>query len=91
MSSASRRPGPSFAIYLRRKLRERGWEGDGEPDLDGDRRALRRAGYVDDAAFALTKARSLTGRGYGKRRLVQKLRVAGVDEARRRGRAGACR
>jgi SOS response regulatory protein OraA/RecX len=41
----------------------------------------RRRGYVDDAAYALSNAQSLAGRGYGKRRLIQKLRIAGVDEA----------
>ena len=29
-----------------------------------------RAGYVDDSAYALSKARSLTGRGYGARRVA---------------------
>jgi regulatory protein len=35
-------------------------------------------GYIDDAGFALSKARSLSGRGYGKARLVQSLKAAGV-------------
>ncbi len=67
--------------YLRRKVRERGWKGEREPDLDPIAERFAELGYIDDAAFALSKARSLAGRGYGKRRLVQKLRVAGVDEA----------
>ena len=37
-------------------------------------------GYIDDAGFALGKAQSLTARGYGKRRLAEKLRAAGVLE-----------
>ena len=37
-------------------------------------------GYVDDAAYALSKSRSLTGRGYGVRRVDQALRIAGVEE-----------
>ena len=41
-------------------------------------------GYVDDAAYALAKSRSLTGRGYGKRRLV-----AEVARRRRRRRRTA--
>ena len=67
-------------FYLARKLRERGWSGDREPDLAriADRFAER--GYVDDAAYALSKAQALTARGYGRRRVEQKLRVAGVDE-----------
>ena len=67
--------------YLRRKLRERGWKGDAEPDLAAIADKFASLGYVDDAAYALDKARSLSGRGYGKRRLVQKLRVAGVEDA----------
>jgi regulatory protein len=66
--------------YLRRKLRERGWKGDDEPDIEAIGEQFAALGYVDDAAYALGKARTLAGRGYGKRRLVQKLRVAGVEE-----------
>jgi regulatory protein len=66
--------------YLRRKLRERGWKGDCEADLTGIADEFARLGYVDDAAYALNQSRTLAGRGYGKRRLEQKLRVAGVAE-----------
>ena len=66
--------------YLNRKLRERGWDGAETADLDAvaDRFAAR--GYVDDAAFALTKSRSLTGRGYGERRVREALRIAGIGD-----------
>jgi regulatory protein len=67
--------------YLRRKLNERGWEGESEPDFEAIGERFAELGYVDDAAYALSKARSLAGRGYGKRRLVQKLRGAGVEES----------
>ena len=66
--------------YLGRKLRERGWGGDGEPDLDALSEQFAQLGYIDDAAYALGQSRSLSSRGYGKRRLNQKLRVAGVDD-----------
>jgi len=66
--------------YLTRKIRERGWDGAGEPDLAGLAERFADSGYVDDAAFALGKARSLSGRGYGKRRLVEQLRAAGIEE-----------
>ena len=66
--------------YLRRKLRERGWEGDSEPDLDGLAGKLVRLGYVDDRAYAVSKARSLTSRGYGERRVGQALAMAGIGE-----------
>ena len=66
--------------YLARKIRERGW--DGEPAVDLEQMADRFAelGYIDDAGYALGQSRSLSARGYGKQRLTQKLRVAGVEE-----------
>lgn len=67
--------------YLRRKLRERGWKGEREPDPDAIAERFASLGYVDDAAYALNKARSLSGRGYGKRRLDQKLWAAGVGDS----------
>jgi regulatory protein len=66
--------------YLKRKLRERGWDGSSEPDLDGLSDRLVRLGYVDDRAFAVSKARSLTSRGYGERRVGQALAMAGIGE-----------
>jgi regulatory protein len=66
--------------YLGRKLRERGWEGEREPDLEALADGFARQGYVDDASFAMNKAHALAARGYGKRRLVEKLRAAGVAE-----------
>ena len=69
-----------LCAYLRRKLRERGWDGDRQPDLEALVTRFAELGYVDDASFALTQARSLSARGYGKRRLTEKLRVAGVGE-----------
>jgi regulatory protein len=67
--------------YLERKLRERGWDGPQSPDVDGITERCADRGYVDDAAFALSKSRSLTSRGYGQRRVEQSLRSAGVEEA----------
>jgi regulatory protein len=66
--------------YLQRKLRERGWEGDKPADADRIVERFAAQGYVDDAAFALSKSRSLTARGYGKDRVVKALRVAGIEE-----------
>ena len=66
--------------YLKRKLRERGWEGAGEPDLDCLAAKLAGLGYVDDRAYAVSKARSLTSRGYGERRVGQALALAGIGE-----------
>ena len=66
--------------YLTRKLRERGWDGAGEPDLEALAGRLAELGYVDDAAYAMSKAQALTARGFGRRRLDDKLRQAGVGE-----------
>lgn len=70
-----------LAAYLVRKIRERGWNGQGEPPVEALVAKATRAGFVDDAAFALGKARSLTARGYGARRVGQALHAAGIDEA----------
>ena len=69
-----------LVTYLRRKLRERGWEGAREPSVDELAERLAGLGYVDDAAFALAKAGSLSSRGYGAGRVRQALRQAGVNE-----------
>ena len=67
--------------YLARKVRERGWGEKGDPDIEGLARRFSKLGYVDDAAYALAKSRALSSRGYGRRRLDQQLRLAGVDDA----------
>ena len=67
--------------YLARKLRERGWDGEGEPPVDTLVERCARLGYVDDVAFATARAESLSRRGYGARRVDTALKVAGIDEA----------
>jgi regulatory protein len=64
-----------------RKLRERGWSEESEPPLEELADRLVRLGYIDDRAFALSRARSLIGRGYGGRRVRQALALAGINEA----------
>ena len=66
--------------YLKRKIRERGWDGGGEPDVEAVTERLARLGYIDDAAYALSKAGTLTARGYGAARVRQSLRAAGIGE-----------
>ena len=66
--------------YLFRKIRERGWDGNREPDPAALADRLAEQGYVDDAGYAESKARSLTARGYGKRRVAEALRGAGINE-----------
>jgi regulatory protein len=67
--------------YLSRKLRERGWEEERSPDVEALTDRIAELGYIDDAAYALSKSRSFAGRGYGKRRLAEKLRQDGVADA----------
>ena len=69
-----------LAQYLLRKLREKGWEATQPPAIEPLVERLARLGYIDDAAFALAKARALGERGYGKRRVDQALRQAGVED-----------
>lgn len=69
-----------LAAYLARKLKERGWAGTAEPPVEALVAKAARMGFVDDAAFALSKARSLTARGYGERRVGQALHAAGIGE-----------
>ena len=70
-----------LGAYLKRKIRERGWAGQQPADLEAIANRFADLGYVDDRGYALAKSRALTGRGYGKRRVVDALRVAGIDEA----------
>lgn len=65
--------------YLARKLRERGWQGGSEPDLNGIVARFAEAGYVDDAAWAAARQSGLMQRGYGPRRVAQALSAAGID------------
>ena len=66
--------------YLKRKIRERGWEGSPAADVEAIAERFVAQGFIDDEADALSKSRSLTGLGYGERRVEQSLRAAGVDE-----------
>lgn len=66
--------------YLNRKLRERGWEGESDPDAAAVVARFVSAGYVDDEAWARSKSGSLLRRGYGMRRVTQALGAAGIAE-----------
>ena len=71
--------------YLKRKLRERGWEGEGDAGREPDLAALVgryvELGYVDDASWARARSGSLLQRGYGPRRVREALGEAGIAEA----------
>lgn len=67
-----------LADYLRRKIRERGWEGEpADPDALAERFA--ELGYVNDLVYAEAKAGAMTRRGLGARRVADALRHARVE------------
>lgn len=68
-----------LAAYLRRKLKERGWAGEGAPPVEAMVARFAERGYVNDGAFADARAQSLLRRGYGARRIVASLRASGID------------
>lgn len=75
--------------YLRRKLRERGWGGEGEPPVAEIVAKCIEQRFVDDEAYAASKADALLRRGYGARRISQALHHAGVSERIREQQAPA--
>ncbi len=60
-----------LADYLRRKIRERGWDG-APADVDALSERMAVLGYIDDRAFAEARARSLA------RRFDEALKPAGI-------------
>lgn len=74
-----------LVTYLKRKLIERGWGGAGAADPVGVADRLAELGYIDDAAYAAAKARTLGARGYGVRRVSSALYAAGIGEDDRVG------
>lgn len=75
--------------YLRRKLRERGWAEAGEPPVAEIVAKCVAQRFVDDEAYAASKADALLRRGYGARRISQALHHAGVSQAIREDHAPA--
>lgn len=80
--------------YLSRKLAQRGWSGEADAPVEKLVERLAGLGYVDDRAFAASRAASLASRGYGERRVREALAAAGIGdedaaEARERARETA--
>jgi regulatory protein len=75
--------GARLAIYLNRKIAERGWAGSAPPAIGELVGRLVRLGYVDDEGFAAARASALRRRGYGVRRIEAALRNAGIEPATR--------
>ena len=68
-----------LAAYLVRKVRERGGPADAAAIVAATVERVATLRYVDDAAYAASKAGALERRGYGARRIEQALRAAGVE------------
>lgn len=66
--------------YLSRKIRERGWSGEQAADVAALAQSIAARGYIDDRGYALAKSQALTARGYGRQRVLQRLRAAGIEE-----------
>ena len=66
-----------LADYLRRKVRERGWEG-AVADPQGVAERMAELGYVDDRAYAEAKAGAMARRGLGGRRIAGAFRQDGI-------------
>lgn len=67
-----------FERYLARKLRERGWAGEGEPPVARLAARFIDLGLIDDRAFAAARGRSAEAKGQGRARLRQRLAADGV-------------
>ncbi|MBS0479902.1 MAG: RecX family transcriptional regulator, partial [Proteobacteria bacterium] len=66
-----------LADYLKRKIRERGWDGEAaDPAAIAERFA--ELGYIDDRAYGEARANAMARRGLGERRVAGALRQAGV-------------
>ncbi len=67
-----------LAMYLVRKIRERGWEGEAaDPAAIAERFA--ELGYINDRLYAESKASAMARRGLGARRVTDTLRHAGIQ------------
>lgn len=66
--------------YLFQKIADRGWQSERPADIAALVADFSERGYVDDAAFAESRARSFVRRGYGGNRLRQELHAAGIDD-----------
>lgn len=66
--------------YLERKLGDRVWTPVEAPDVTGLVTRITALGYVDDRAYAASKQRDLTARGFGAGRVRGALSAAGVSK-----------
>jgi regulatory protein len=65
--------------YLTRKIRERGWAEEAGADPAALAGKLAGLGYIDDRAFAESRAAAMGRRGLGARRIAHALSYAGIE------------
>jgi regulatory protein len=71
-----------LTAYLQRKVKERGWsDTEKAPQIDDLTADFVRLGFIDDVAFAASRARALSQRGMGLRRVNDELRAKGISES----------
>lgn len=72
--------GARLERYLRRKLKERGWAEEREPDVAALAARFTELGYLDDAAYARMKGATMARRGLGAGRIRGALAADGIKE-----------
>lgn len=70
--------GGRLSAYLKRKIRERGWDDETPPDVAALVEAMVGHGYIDDAGFALARGTGMMRRGFGARRIAETLNRDGI-------------
>ncbi len=68
-----------LAAYLTRKVRERGWQDEVPPGILSIVERMAELRYVDDEAFAQSKAAALKRKGLGSYRIITSLTHAGIN------------
>jgi regulatory protein len=71
--------GGRLADYLKRKIRERGWEDEVAADVPAVVERMVGRGYIDDAGFAQARGAGMMRRGFGARRIAQTLTRDGIE------------
>ena len=72
--------GARLERYLSRKLKERGWAEEWEPDIAALAARFIELGYLDDAAYARMKGAAMQRRGLGAGRIRGALTADGIAE-----------
>ncbi len=72
--------GARLVRYLERKVRERGWAGEGHADPEALAARFAELGYIDDASYARMKGSSMQRRGLGVARIRGALAADGITE-----------